>query len=336
MFNKGGDIIIITKPCSAFIEKDVRAFYRYLNLTEYDVRIVKGPVAAHEFFYTEDSFVEHCIKYNGVRNIYVGLNQRRLNGTKNNDVVSINTVFVDVDVIRNKGVSATEEELSIARKKVDKVSNYYVSTGFKTPNVVYSGNGYHLYSSIKPIKVTDENREAISKKLKIFGNGLKSKFSDGNKKGIRIDSTFDLARVVGIPGTLSIKEGAPLLRKIHGIMKRVEDEKLSKHIETIVSPYEKELSICYVPKPQDNMEGLLDYVLKVDHKFWSLYNGTATLYPSRSEAEMALAMKCVYYGLDIDYILSSALIGKWSKASSNYKRRTIEKANQLSGGRKNV
>ena len=336
MSYKGGENIAMKPPCSAFTEKDVRAFYRFLDLTEYDVRIVKGPVAAHEFFYNEDAFVEHCIKYNGVRNIYAGINQRCKNGTKNNNVVSINTIFVDLDVVRNKGISATEEQLVVANNTADTICRYYVSGGFRKPNVVCSGNGFHLYSSIKPIKITDENREEMSKKLKIFGNHLKNKFSDGNKNGIRIDSTFDLARVVGIPGTLSIKEGAPLLRKIQGTMRKIEDEKLSKYIETIVSPYEKESSIHYVPKPQDNTDGLLDYVLKVDNKFLSLYNGNISSYPSRSEAEMALASKCAYYGLDIDYILSSSLIGKWTKASNNYKQRTIEKANQLSGGRKNV
>lgn len=325
----------------SFIEKDVRDFYNMLGLKQYDVRIVKGPVASHVFLYNENDFVRLCIRYNGVRNIYVGINERCDKGTKAEHVVSLNNVFIDIDSIRRKGEMASKEMLAESEEKANKVSGYFRKSGFIEPKIVFSGNGNHLYAQIPPIEVNDSNREDISIKLKIFGNSLRNMFSDRKSK---IDNTFDISRVVGVPGTLSVKEFTSL-RKSVSHLKRDEDAKLREHILLMKSPYADEigrnaskryeeinpLNVVSIPKKLNSRwnEGNLDYALRTDMKFRELYNGNISGYPSRSEAEFALIMKCMFYGIGVIDALYSSGIGKWKDSGDNYRKRTVERAESM-------
>jgi len=314
------------KITSSFNERDVRTFYRFLNLREYDVRIVRGPVAAHKFIHSEDEFVDFCIRYNGVRNIYCGINQRREGGTKSSDVISVNNLLIDIDPVRARGTRSTPEQIKLAKERVGEIVEYFRASGFISPSSVFSGNGYHLYSALKPIEVTDANRDDISKKMKIFGNMLRRRFSD-NK--VRIDNTFDLARVAGVPGTLSIKHH-PILRVIEGEMIRREDKKLSKEILNTKPPEQPLKHHSYGKLSTD--EGTLDYALKVDKKFRDLFNGITDGFPSRSEAELALALKSMFYHLDPSFVLSMSGIGKWNSETENYRKRTLDAAERIFRG----
>ena len=71
-----------------FNEDDVKKFYQFLgHEKETEVRILfKGRKPQIHHVNSEDDFIKKCKAYNGLGNVYAGLNERKTNGTKAEDV----------------------------------------------------------------------------------------------------------------------------------------------------------------------------------------------------------------------------------------------------------
>ena len=81
----------------------------------------------------------------------------------------------------------------------------------------------------------------------------------------------------------------------------------------------------------DTFREKLNHWLECDAKLRLLYGGEISDYHSRSEAELALYQKLLFYGFDdneIDKILSDAKIGKWATENKSYREHTRKKAHQ--------
>jgi len=79
---------------------------------------------------------------------------------------------------------------------------------------------------------------------------------------------------------------------------------------------------------EENNEALNDWLSR-DNKLKQLYEGDITGYASRSEAELALYQKLIFYRFsdsEIEKILSQSKIGKWATENSSYKEHTRNKA----------
>lgn len=109
-------------------------------------------------------------------------------------------VFIDVDPVRPKGISATDEERSAAREVAMGVRDLLTSRfGKEAIGWGSSGNGYYMLIAVVHEIPNKEHGPRIKKLL----SGLAAKF--GTEAASIDGSVFNAARLMAAPGTLKAK-----------------------------------------------------------------------------------------------------------------------------------
>lgn len=294
-------------------------YERVLNKVEAKIAEVREVSNFEDF----DAF---CEKWNGKANVYAGIHERVEGGTKKDHVVCVKVIALDIDSKHPINQAATDQELEACKKETfEMVADLERSYG--RPSIVMTGNGYQLLWKIRPIDLNQENRESVEKKIQAFINGIQKKYNSEHKQ---IDQIGDLPRILKVAGTMSVKgegtEDRPH-RFSHFIEYTQEKSDLLRDeiLRTEVSTQKQTLRSL----AQESRAGKFDYLLLKDQKLASLFNGNTSGYKSRSEAEMALVCKLVYYefnDFEIDWIMRSSSLGKWNEKSNQYRESTITKA----------
>ncbi len=202
---------------------DVRAAFRFLahagrGVTE--VRVIRPGrgIVGIGFFDDEDAFVRTCVEHAGRANVYAGIQPRparflelapnriaRLShGAGDDDIEWLTAVVVDLDPVRPKDEASSNAELVLAVARAEAVSAWLEGKGFRAPVRVMSGNGCHLWFAVPPHQIAGERREELTRRLKTFEGRLRDRFSDG---AVRIDSIYNLSRIIKVVGTPSVKGG---------------------------------------------------------------------------------------------------------------------------------
>ncbi len=224
-----------------FNEKDVRAFYKLLNhkfLTE--LRFLRrGYFPAFSIVKNEEDFVKKCKIWNGKRNVYAGLRDRR-EGLKKcanfGDIIGIQIVTLDIDPIRSPETPSSNEELKNAMEVAEFIRNWFENRNYVPPIRAMTGNGVCLYFCLPFYEINDKNRDKITRALEKFEQNCRKKFKEILKeKNCQIDRMFDLPRIGKVIGTMSVKgentkERPWRLSYFIDEPKRKNDEKLLKHI----------------------------------------------------------------------------------------------------------
>jgi len=185
------------------IEKEeVIKYWKFLNHSKQtEIRAIKPrwfegkkfPVSV--FVSNENDLIKEIEKLNGEYNIYVGLNERKENGTEDNDIKYITNIGHDIDAH-----GTGEKGLFIAGQVAIEILDICKELGYEEPLVINSGHGYWVIHHIYPIENTEEN----SKKVKEFGMRIKKKHE---KELIEIDSTvYNPSRIARVAGTLNVSE----------------------------------------------------------------------------------------------------------------------------------
>jgi hypothetical protein len=207
-----------------------------------------------------------------------------------------------------------------------------MSLGYERPVMAMSGNGYHLYFCIPEIKLNSSNRDEVEDKIKVFFKYLAERYSDDK---VKVDSTWDLPRIVKIIGTKSIKGRDTKDRPFR--YSTLEEDIVRREDERLL----KDLNDCLTAQKEDSFERLPPYIKPDGSKFkkvcevsqiikdlfegrWQTYN-----YASRSEAEMALCSMLARKGfsrLDVRNIMRRSKIGKWKEKPESYRKVTLDKA----------
>ena len=118
--------------------------------------------------------------------------------TNDTEITAYSWLFIDLDPIRNKKVSATKEEREAAYRLAGRVYNYLKNHNFEEPVKASSGNGAHLLYKIA-LKNTEDNKKLIQNCL----NALDILFSNDE---VDIDiSTFNQSRICKLYGTMAQK-----------------------------------------------------------------------------------------------------------------------------------
>lgn len=144
--------------------------------------------------------------------VYVGLNPRRVDllsiahnhlirtgrAGREEDVVAVTTVLVDLDPRRPKGTASNEAELAAAREVARAIDRWWREQGWHPPLVVMSGNGYHLWA-----RIPAQDPKTFPAHLRAFLAVLARQFSSD---AVDIDlAVADAPRIGKLPGTVSIK-----------------------------------------------------------------------------------------------------------------------------------
>ena len=118
--------------------------------------------------------------------------------TKDNEITALHWLLIDLDPKRLSGVSSSEEELELAKKKARVIHDFLSDRGFKEPIRAMSGNGIHLVYRFD-VPNTAENVAVFENALKV----LSEKFSD---EEVEVDTTvFNPARICKLWGTIAQK-----------------------------------------------------------------------------------------------------------------------------------
>ncbi len=124
------------------------------------------------------------------------LKRRAPETTADGDIVARRWLLIDVDPVRPSGVSATDEELELARQRVSAIYVFLSTLGWPEPVVAMSGNGYHLLYRIDlPVDDSDLVRRILA--------AIADHFDDDR---IVVDrSVHNPARITKIIGTMACK-----------------------------------------------------------------------------------------------------------------------------------
>lgn len=240
--------------CEEEIRKAIHAIKG--DNTLFEIRILssrsKDPISG--YFKDVDKAIE-CLKKQDLTdtNVYIVLNSineacysrvqrdkfvRVKTSTSDADIDLREWILIDLDPIRPKDTSSTQEQIEKALAKSGKIHNFLLEQGFPRPIVGFSGNGYHLLYRIKMMP-TKECKEL----LKQFLQALDELFSDDE---IAVDQVnFNESRVCKLYGTMAQK-GLNTVERPHRMSKIV---KIPDEIIPVDSAYIKK--ICKIVKPDE-------------------------------------------------------------------------------------
>lgn len=222
----------------------------------FEIRIIspsrKEPFSG--YFKSADKAVE-CLKKQNLKdtNVYMVLNaineacysrpQRdkfmltNTAHTSDNDIDAREWILVDIDPVRPKDTSSTDEQVKKALDKCGKVHNFLLEQGFPRPIIGFSGNGYHLLYRLK-LQNSKENADL----LKSFLSALDELFSDDE---MHIDQVnYNASRVCKLYGTMAQK-GLNTEERPHRMSKII---KIPDKIVPVDVVYIKR--ICNLVKPE--------------------------------------------------------------------------------------
>lgn len=132
----------------------------------------------------------------------VGLRNKALpNGQRGSekDILGVTALYADIDI---KGDAHAQTSLP---SSVDEAIDFLHGLKIKPSIIVNSGNGIHGYWLLdKPFIIETEEDRHISSIFKGFGRYVNS---EAKKHGWKIDSVYDLARILRVPGTINHKLG---------------------------------------------------------------------------------------------------------------------------------
>ncbi|MCG8421359.1 MAG: hypothetical protein MJE77_25860, partial [Proteobacteria bacterium] len=202
-----------------FYESDIRASYRFLHHFRFgctELRAIRPGRGIYGigYFDHEEAFVATCRSVNGRANLYVGIQPRPrafldrarnklckgVKGAMDTDIPWITALAMDVDPVRPGDTPSTEAELQQAIDRGAEIAEWLTKRRYQTPILHMSGNGCQLWCPIPPYPVLKVAQTAITERLRAFEGRIRDKFSD---KTVRIDSIYNLSRIIKVIGTKS-------------------------------------------------------------------------------------------------------------------------------------
>jgi hypothetical protein len=203
-------------------------------------------------------------------------------------VIGLPGFYADIDIAdkvhKKQNLPATMDEA------IDLLSGH----GFDPTVIVDSGHGIHawwLFNEIWDISDYEERSKAATLSRRLF-HTLQNRFS---VKGWDIDSVFDLARVLRIPGTMNRKSEPKMARTLVSNGNRYEPMDMEEFFDPEAAErpqglFEERVDADFVINqnanpPLDKLEALRD----VDPKFNKSWLGTRKDLASPSEFDLSLA-----------------------------------------------
>lgn len=181
----------------------------------YEVRILDLPRnnKAAGYFDNVEDLLREILPYDSKGNLYITLNpvnpalkarsanrikERPEKTTSDNDILKRRWILIDVDPVRPSGISASDEEKELAKKRAHEAYLYLKAQEWPEPIAADSGNGYHLL-----YRIDLPNDEVSRDLIKNCLNALALRFDD---KVVSIDTTvFNAGRIVKFYGTMAVK-----------------------------------------------------------------------------------------------------------------------------------
>lgn len=188
----------------------------------------------------EEQFVSVCRRYNGKRNIYAGLRDRRKglkSAGRTEDICGLQSIVLDIDPVRESETPSTKKELDAAIRLTTIMKKWCSQHGYEEPFIAMTGNGCCFYFLLPFYAINDRNRFDITRKIETFEKLMRNDFKKELKKyNCLMDRMYDLPRIVRVIGTYNVK-GKPTAQRpwrlsywLNKSKARQEDRKLLRFI----------------------------------------------------------------------------------------------------------
>lgn len=253
---------MITKEEMLSMQYDILGHYLVDNAFT-EIRIIRN--GTQVYCDNKEEFIKEASKFTD-SDAYVGVNPRSVKGGLAEHVSYVTCIFVDIDPANKKGEPSTDEQLKSAVEL-----GHRITQDFPGSLAVSSGSGCHVYFPLKPIRV--DNREALAESLKKWNDAIRGKYAT---KELRVDSMFDLPRVIRMWGSYNTK---------------------SKRICAPIGNYNPEVRFAYeFSQVKEVASKNVEVVEDLDERFGRLCRSNKRLsdivggkaeFPSRSEADFA-------------------------------------------------
>jgi len=176
----------------------------------FEVRAVNPPGHAHGVVCRQvEDGLQAVLDHAGFAGVYVSINPIRpdAKSASKATVVARRWLLLDIDPVRPKDTSATEEEKAAGALVVGQVVDYIISLGGPAPVIGSSGNGWHIY-----YRVELPNDAIAQQIIKAAIHGLADRFDSSEAKIDR--ATHDAPRIARVPGTWA-RKGADTSERPH-------------------------------------------------------------------------------------------------------------------------
>lgn len=306
---------------------------------------------------SEGDYEAYIDRYNGRSQVYISLNPVNPNSSRFptdkditvwcNELLDLDLekpIEIDEDVPDNypkkcKHYAAREADLEKLKPYIERINEWLVSRGLKTGYQDHTGNGYRFILPVPGVVLEGMDLEAFAAQKREFKEQIARDCGIVDGCGVHLDSVFDPRRITGVPDTLNFKLETETrkcrVREPFRGVERDEDEALRDYILSIKIPEAKR-------EPATGIKLSLSNVMNADDKegngkLRKLVSGDISGYTSRSEAELALACKLVFYNFsehDIgDILINRAFIGKAAEKHESghdgYITNTVKKAFEI-------
>jgi hypothetical protein len=135
---------------------------------------------------------------------WISLNDKENGVDKNEGVQALCDFWLDVDrpeevKDKEKVKPATEDELTEALERANKLQRYIETTYNAIGFLAKSGNGFHIHFPLPITPLPKEERLKTNEKVRIFAQRVSATIA------AEIDSTYDIRRVTTLIGTKNLK-----------------------------------------------------------------------------------------------------------------------------------
>lgn len=179
----------------------------------FEIRVIhKNGKTLSGYFTDDDTLLEALNKVNlKGANVYITLNEPNAacysrdqkdclietkTTTGDNDIFAYDWLMIDLDPKRPSKVSASDDEIQLAKGIGNKIYTYMKGLGFNDPLMAYSGNGVHL---LYKVNLSPEHKSLMEKSLRALDFLFSTDAVEVDKKN------FNPSRVCKLYGTLAQK-----------------------------------------------------------------------------------------------------------------------------------
>ena len=268
---------------------------------------VKQDGHLHGEFCSKERIIELCERYNGKGLCCVAINERPSGKTKKEDVKTITTLVIDIDVRKSKRINyvSTGDDHVHAQKKANDIKTYLEEKGYLVGLIIDSGNGAQVYLKVNIPIFSSLQLDNYESKIKAFEEDLRQ----FNNDVVEVDFiTKDRNRRIKIAGTINKKDThqqEDRISKITYFASELHPEKNTEIFHTINSE-----------RIQNKLEINQPTVKTIDN--------------SRSGKEFREILKYVRLGYTKEKIFNEMkTFNKWFNESNQYRERTYNRAIEL-------
>ena len=132
-------------------QNDIQRSLRLLDYDSYEIRVIhpnRNSVSS-QFIHSFAQLSSLCQKYDGLSNLYIGINERNTTNATKQDIQAVNFLVIDLDSVRSdKNQPANQPELDATIQASELIKDWFADNGFLPPVRAISGNGCHLWIRI--------------------------------------------------------------------------------------------------------------------------------------------------------------------------------------------